>query len=58
MNVNKSIIYHGQSDLEIVAYIKDLFGIEARPIQNGLKYLGYRIKPTYYRIVDWQWLAD
>jgi len=52
MNVNKFVIYHEQSDLEIVAYIKYLFGIEARPIQNGLKYLGYRIKPTYYRIAD------
>lgn len=26
-------------------------------IKNGLKYLGYCIKPCCYRIADWQWLA-
>lgn len=58
MNTNKSVLYNSQFDLVTIAYIKDLFKIEASPMQNGLKYLSYWLKPTCYRITDRKWLAD
>jgi len=58
MNVNKSILYHGQRNVESITNIKCIFGIEAMPIQNGMKYLRYCIKYCCYIIVDWKWLAD
>jgi len=58
MNVHKSIIFHGDCDLEIIAYIKKLFGVEAEMMVNGMKYLGYHIKPCNYMNVDWKWLVD
>lgn len=58
MNVQKSIIFHGCCDMEIIAYIRNPFGIEAEMMKNGMKYLQYYIKPCSYRIVDWKWLVD
>jgi len=58
MNLHKSIIYHGICDMEIVAYIKSLFGVEVDQMMNGMKYLGYHIKPCGYKVADWSWLAD
>ena len=58
MNIQKSIIYHGSSDMVTITYIKSLFDIEGKMMKNGMKYLGYHIKPCSYKIVDWQWLVD
>lgn len=33
------------------------FPFTLHTLDDGLKYLGYRIKPQHYRIVDWIWLV-
>jgi len=38
--------------MEIIDYIKNIFGIEAVPMKFGIKYLGYHIKPCNYRNAD------
>lgn len=58
MDLNKFVLYHGQCDMDFIAYIKGIFGIEAMLIQNGMKYLKYHIKPCCYIIVHWKWLAN
>jgi len=58
MNLQKSIVYHGICDMEAVAYIKSLFGIDAEQRMCGMKYLGHHIKPCGYRIIKWQCLVD
>lgn len=58
MNAQKSIIYHGNFELDIIAYIKNIFGIEVELMSNETTYLGYHIKPCTYRNADWLWLID
>ena len=45
MSLEKSTIYHGLCDMEGIYYIKVLFGIEVELMTNGMKCLGYHIKP-------------
>ena len=44
-----------QEDIE---YISNLFGVEEKPINSGLKYLGLNIKPNNYSVTDWLWIFD
>lgn len=58
INERKSTFYHGDCDKEIIEYLTKLYNIEARPIKEGMKYLGFHLKPSYYTKVDWQWISD
>lgn len=58
MNAQKSILYHGDCDLDTIIYIKNLFGIDFKLMGLGMKYLGYHIKPCNYRNSNWLWLVD
>eukprot|EP00253_Pinus_taeda_P029310 PITA_29310 len=39
-------------------YISRLYNIQAISIKEGLKYLGFHLKPTRYNYSDWSWLTD
>lgn len=43
---------------EIVAYLINLFNIKAKPLHEGLKYLGFHLKPVGYTSVDWSWIHE
>lgn len=58
MNLQKSILYHNICDMEVVSYIKSLFGVAADLMMSGMKYLGYHIKPCGYKVANWLWLVD
>lgn len=58
MNLHKSIVYHDENDLEMIAYINNLFSIGATQMFPGMHYLGYQIKPNCYKNSDWHWLVD
>jgi len=58
MNLQKFIFYHNICDMEMIYFIKSIFWIDVEPMMSSMKYLGYHIKPSIYRIVDWQWLVD
>lgn len=49
LNAQKSIVFHGKCALDIIIYIKNLFGIEAQFLCDGIKYLGYHMKPCKCR---------
>jgi hypothetical protein len=56
INEGKSmIIYQHLEDEELEAY-KAFFPFTTKGIDEGLKYLGFHLKPTCYRKVDWMWL--
>jgi len=57
INKGKSSLYHNGANLEMVKSISELFGIESRPINEGLKYLGFHLKAKGYSKLDWQWLT-
>lgn len=52
MNLQKSIVYHDICDMEVISYIKSLFGVVAALMMSGMKYLGYHIKPYSYKVFD------
>lgn len=43
---------------EIAAYLTLLFNIKAAPIHEGLKYIGFHLKPVEYTSVDWLWIHE
>jgi len=45
------------SDGEI-ARLKSFFPFETKSIDEGLKYLGFNLKPNCYKKVDWLWLLE
>lgn len=53
MNLQKSIVFHGICDMEVIAYIHILFGVASELMSGGMKYLGYHIKPCSYKVNDW-----
>lgn len=41
INESKSALLHNDGNLELIEWISSLFGIEARSINQGMKYLGF-----------------
>eukprot|EP00253_Pinus_taeda_P020761 PITA_20761 len=58
INKDKSKLYHNETDTELVIWIASLIGIEAVSIRNGIKYLGFTLKPIGNKKGDWSWLLD
>lgn len=58
INKDKSKLYHNETDVDTAHWIASLFGIEALTIDNGMKYLGFTLKPKGYKLGDWSWLLD
>eukprot|EP00253_Pinus_taeda_P002292 PITA_02292 len=58
INKDKSKLYHNETDMELVIWIASLIGIEAVSIGNGIKYLGFSLKPIGNKKGDWSWLLD
>jgi len=57
-NIRKSTISHNLLSDEEINRFKDLFPFESKSIDEGLKYLGFNLKPTNYKKVDWLWLLE
>jgi hypothetical protein len=57
INTEKSLILCNCLYLEVEVHIGWLFVLCMDSIDNGLKYLGYQLKPNDYRVVDWLWLV-
>lgn len=58
INTSKLILYHNGSDEALISWISQLFRIESRPLSDGIKYLGFRLKARTYGQADWRWLID
>lgn len=58
INRDKYLLYHNESNLEIVQWIAALFGINQATIKEGFKYLGFILKAKGNRKQDWKWLID
>lgn len=39
--------------MEDIEQTKNIFGVEAKPIGIGLKYLSFNIKPNTYKVKEW-----
>lgn len=58
INESKCSFYHGEVKMEFIEYLIHLFGIEERSIKDGMKYLGFHLKPNGYTKSDWLWISD
>lgn len=58
MNGAKSLIIHASNQLEIIYEIAHFFDVGTAHMDDGFTYLGYRLKPSCYRILDWKWIID
>jgi len=39
-----------------VLFYKGIFPYLENPLDDGLKYLGFHLKPNFYTKIDWNWL--
>ena len=57
INGDKSIILHSGLDESELITIQNIFTFPVTKLENGLKYLGFHLKPCRYLIKDWDWLV-
>jgi hypothetical protein len=56
INAQKSTITTSEMDGEEMAVYQRFFPFTFQDISEGLKYLGFQLKPNSYRKEDWKWL--
>jgi hypothetical protein len=56
INEHKSTISTSAMTEQEVELYKSTFNYEHKPFDEGMKYLGFHLKPNNYRKVDWAWL--
>ena len=56
-NAKLVILIVGIEDCYIL-YIRSMFPFNVSPLENGLKYLGFKLKLNAYKIKDWDWLIS
>ena len=56
INDDKSSLYFScMEDTEVIT-LHNIFTFPVNRIENGMKYLGFHLKPCIYLIRDWDWL--
>jgi len=57
-NTRKSTISSSLLSDGEIARLKSFFPFETKSIEDGLKYLGFNLKPNNYKKSDWLWLLE
>jgi len=58
INEGKSVFYFDEGDRDQMEFVRELFNIEVKPIKEGMKYMGFHLKPVGYTKVHWLWITD
>jgi len=58
INLNKFVIYFPQADSPIMIGLSNIFDIEDLDMKDGIKYLGFTLKPKQYEVKDLKWLLS
>jgi len=58
INESKSSFFHNDANMDLIDFLSSLFGIGARSIKDGMKYLGFQLKACSYSKSDWLWILD
>jgi hypothetical protein len=56
INMNKYCILFNDLSDNLKRQIAQIFPMKMEPLDNGVKYLGFILKPNNYTKGDWQWL--
>eukprot|EP00253_Pinus_taeda_P010718 PITA_10718 len=57
VNHHKSTITFARTSVHESQYSQQVFPYSIHPLDRGLKYLGYWLKPTCQKIAEWVWLV-
>jgi hypothetical protein len=58
VNCQKSCFLVQNIDHILDQILKTTFNIQFVCIDQGMKYLGFFLKPNNYRVVDWNWMIQ
>ena len=58
INEKKSALYYSGLDEYEIITLQNIFSFSVVTIENGMKYLGFHIKPCRYFLKDWDWLIE
>jgi hypothetical protein len=56
INFHKSIFLVQNIDPNLKHNLYSFFNIKTETLEQGMKYLGFSLKPNNYRVNDWMWL--
>jgi hypothetical protein len=54
ININKSAIFFPELEEDLRLSISTLFSFPSYDLQDGIKYLGFKLKPNNYGTKDWK----
>ena len=54
--MNKSKLSYNNCQEDTLTQAKELIPVSVAPLSEGLKYLGFQLKPNAYSFQDWTWL--
>ena len=58
INEQKSSITFSSMEYEEIIYFLERLPFQVLDIEEGIKYLGFLLKPNDYRKTDWWWLIE
>jgi hypothetical protein len=56
INEGKSMISFQNMEEDEIQVYRSLFPFEIKHLDEGIKYLGFHLKPNSYKKIDWKWL--
>ena len=56
INLEKSKLYQNCINEEVLTKERELIPMPISPLNEGFKYLGFKLKPNAYSSQDWVWL--
>jgi hypothetical protein len=57
-NITKSALYFPEVEAQVRNNLEHTFPFPSHDLNDGIKYLGYSLKPNNYGKVDWMWLLS
>jgi hypothetical protein len=58
VNEQKSSILFSLVEADVIQHFLDQLPFQMQGLDDGLKYLGFHLKPNDYRKTDWMWLLE
>jgi len=58
INFSKLVFVYSNVVEIAIQVVARVWEVAFSPLEEGLKYLGYHLKATYYRVLYWHWLLQ
>ena len=56
VKVDKSNLIHNEFPKYMLQRAREIIPYQITPVEEGFKYLGFKLKPNCYSFQDWVWL--